>query len=67
MISYVAEFGAWSLFLIYVDLEDLKQFAETEGAPEANDLSNWDISFWSERLQESKYEINEVGSLSLSH
>ncbi|RZC90636.1 hypothetical protein C5167_028470 [Papaver somniferum] len=29
------------------------------GAVEANDLSEWDISFWSERLRESKYDINE--------
>ncbi|CAL5369292.1 unnamed protein product [Camellia sinensis] len=41
------------------DMEDLKQFCRTQGAPEANDLSHWDISFWSERLRESKYEINE--------
>ncbi|KAI8534560.1 hypothetical protein RHMOL_Rhmol10G0099400 [Rhododendron molle] len=41
------------------DMEDLKQFCQTQGAPEANNLSHWDISFWSERLRESKYEINE--------
>lgn len=41
------------------DMEDLKQFCQTQGAPEANDLSHWDITFWSERLRESKYEINE--------
>ncbi|KAI8029020.1 hypothetical protein LOK49_LG01G03056 [Camellia lanceoleosa] len=41
------------------DMEDLKQFCRTQGAPEANDLNHWDISFWSERLRESKYEINE--------
>ena len=52
--------------LIFVDMEDLKQFCQTQVAPEANDLSHWDISFWSERLRESKYEINEVCTLSLS-
>jgi oligopeptidase A len=41
------------------DMEDLKQFCESQGAPEANNLANWDIAFWSERLSESKYEINE--------
>ncbi|XP_057492805.1 organellar oligopeptidase A, chloroplastic/mitochondrial-like [Actinidia eriantha] len=41
------------------DMEDLKQFCQTQGAPEANDLSHWDVNFWSERLRESKYEINE--------
>ncbi|XP_031281571.1 probable cytosolic oligopeptidase A [Pistacia vera] len=41
------------------DMEDLKAFSKGQGASEANDLSNWDISFWSERLRESKYDINE--------
>lgn len=41
------------------DMVDLKQFSKNQGATEANDLSHWDISFWSERLRESKYEINE--------
>ncbi|MED6132094.1 hypothetical protein PIB30_015882 [Stylosanthes scabra] len=41
------------------DVEDLKQFAKSQGAAEADDLTHWDISFWSERLRESKYDINE--------
>ncbi|KAL8197976.1 hypothetical protein R6Q57_030003 [Mikania cordata] len=41
------------------DMEELKQFSKNQGAPEANELAHWDISFWSERLRESKYEINE--------
>ncbi|KAK9110784.1 hypothetical protein Sjap_018844 [Stephania japonica] len=41
------------------DMEDLKNFASDQGAQEANDLSHWDINFWSERLRESKYDINE--------
>ncbi|KAI3961857.1 hypothetical protein MKW98_022062 [Papaver atlanticum] len=41
------------------DTEDLKKFSLEQGAAEANDLSEWDISFWSERLRESKYDINE--------
>lgn len=47
-------------------MEDLVKFAKDQNAPEANDLNHWDISFWSERLRESKYEINEVHFLSLS-
>ncbi|EPS59874.1 hypothetical protein M569_14931, partial [Genlisea aurea] len=39
------------------DLEDLKAFAKDQG--EADVLNHWDLSFWSERLRESKYEINE--------
>ncbi|KAF7829255.1 putative cytosolic oligopeptidase A [Senna tora] len=41
------------------DLEDLKKFAKSQGASEADDLTHWDISFWSERLRESKFDINE--------
>ncbi|KAF6147355.1 hypothetical protein GIB67_003253 [Kingdonia uniflora] len=41
------------------DMEDLKNFSRDQGAAEANDLYHWDISFWSERLRESKYDINE--------
>ncbi|KAF8411324.1 hypothetical protein HHK36_003871 [Tetracentron sinense] len=42
------------------DMEDLQNFSKDQGALEANDLSHWDISFWSERLRESKYDINEM-------
>ncbi|XP_057961566.1 probable cytosolic oligopeptidase A isoform X2 [Malania oleifera] len=41
------------------DMEDLKHFSKSQGALEANDLNHWDFSFWSERLRESKYDINE--------
>lgn len=41
------------------DMEDLKTFAREKAAPEANDLTHWDINFWSERLREAKYDINE--------
>ncbi|KAL4577561.1 hypothetical protein LXL04_013670 [Taraxacum kok-saghyz] len=41
------------------DMEDLKQFCKSQGAPEADVLTHWDLPFWSERLRESKYEINE--------
>ncbi|XP_020578060.1 organellar oligopeptidase A, chloroplastic/mitochondrial-like isoform X2 [Phalaenopsis equestris] len=41
------------------DMEDVKKFAAEKGAAEANDLSHWDVSFWSERLRESKFDINE--------
>ena len=53
-------FWSVSFALILIDMEDLKQFCQTQGAPDANDLSHWDVNFWSERLRESKYEINEV-------
>ncbi|XP_039123031.1 probable cytosolic oligopeptidase A [Dioscorea cayenensis subsp. rotundata] len=41
------------------DIEDLKAFAKEKKAEEANELTHWDITFWSERLRESKYDINE--------
>ncbi|KAI3909603.1 hypothetical protein MKW98_014020 [Papaver atlanticum] len=41
------------------DMEDLRKFSQEQGAVEASDLSHWDLSFWSERLRESKYDINE--------
>nr|POE76618.1 organellar oligopeptidase a, chloroplastic/mitochondrial [Quercus suber] len=41
------------------DMDDIKVFSKNQGAQEADDLSHWDISFWSERLRESKFDINE--------
>jgi oligopeptidase A len=41
------------------DLEALKAFAQAQGAAEADDLKQWDISFWSERLREAKFAFNE--------
>uniref|UniRef100_A0A803MNN2 oligopeptidase A n=1 Tax=Chenopodium quinoa TaxID=63459 RepID=A0A803MNN2_CHEQI len=41
------------------DLEDIKGFSKQQGAAEADNMTHWDISFWSERLRESKYDINE--------
>lgn len=41
------------------DMKDLKEFSKTQGAKEDDNLNHWDTSFWSERLRESKYEINE--------
>ncbi|AFY56720.1 oligopeptidase A [Rivularia sp. PCC 7116] len=41
------------------ELEELKQFAASKNAPEANDLKNWDISFWSERQREEKFSFTQ--------
>ena len=40
------------------DLEELKAFAVSKGAAEANDLKHWDISFWAERQQEEKFAFS---------
>lgn len=37
------------------DLEELKAFAATKKAPEAEDLQHWDTSFWAERQREEKF------------
>ncbi|GLU13367.1 hypothetical protein SLE2022_300050 [Rubroshorea leprosula] len=41
------------------DIEDLKSYSKSQGASEADNLNHWDINFWSERLRELKYSINE--------
>jgi oligopeptidase A len=40
------------------DLQSLKDFAAAQGAPEANDLQQWDLSFWVERQREAKFAFN---------
>jgi oligopeptidase A len=40
------------------DLEELKAFAASKGAQEANDLKHWDISFWAERQREEKFAFS---------
>jgi oligopeptidase A len=37
------------------ELEELKAFAASKKAPEANDLRHWDITFWAERQREEKF------------
>ncbi|MBD2258155.1 M3 family metallopeptidase [Pseudanabaena sp. FACHB-2040] len=41
------------------ELDTLKTFAQEKGAAEANDLKQWDMSFWSERMREEKYGLND--------
>lgn len=40
------------------DLAALKDFARSQGAPEADDFQPWDSAFWSERMREEKYALN---------
>ncbi len=37
------------------EFEELKAFAASKNAPEADDLKHWDISFWAERQREEKF------------
>ncbi|KAL3624608.1 hypothetical protein CASFOL_031276 [Castilleja foliolosa] len=41
-------------------IKELRDYAREQGANEANNLNQWDINFWSERLRESKYDLNEA-------
>lgn len=40
------------------ELAELKAFAASKGAAEAEDLKHWDISFWAERQQEEKFAFS---------
>ncbi|CAL5432259.1 unnamed protein product [Camellia sinensis] len=41
------------------DMQELKDFAKSKGAVESEELTHWDINFWSERLRETSYNLNE--------
>ncbi|KAJ7556220.1 hypothetical protein O6H91_05G074800 [Diphasiastrum complanatum] len=49
--------SSWDAALI--DLQDLKDYAKEQGAPDGSNICLWDITFWSERLREAKFDINE--------
>lgn len=51
------------IYRYYLDMEDLRKFARDNGAEEIQDMNHWDVNFWSERIRESKYDLNEVGFL----
>jgi len=39
------------------DLEDLAAFARAAGAPEADELEQWDMLFWAERVREDRFDF----------
>jgi oligopeptidase A len=42
------------------DLEELRSFMRERGASEeADDLQQWDVAFWSERLREARFDYSE--------
>ncbi|MEM8545739.1 MAG: M3 family metallopeptidase, partial [Cyanobacteria bacterium P01_H01_bin.119] len=41
------------------DLADLRSFAASKNAPEAEALKQWDTAFWAERIREEKYGLND--------
>ena len=41
------------------DLAELRDFARAQHAEEADDLTHWDLPFWSERLREDRYDFSD--------
>jgi len=41
------------------ELEEIKAFAADQNAPEADDLKQWDLPYWIERMRESKFDLND--------
>ena len=41
------------------ELAEIEAFAAAQNAPEAGDLKQWDLPYWTERLRESKFELND--------
>jgi oligopeptidase A len=40
------------------DLETLREYAKSKGAPEGENLQHWDLAFWAERQREEKFDFN---------
>ena len=40
------------------ELEELRACAARQGAPEADDLQPWDVSFWAETLRQEKFALD---------
>jgi len=41
------------------DLDELRELAKQASAPEADDMMNWDVAFWAERLREKKFSLSD--------
>ncbi|MFG6097962.1 M3 family metallopeptidase [Leptothoe sp. ISB3NOV94-8A] len=41
------------------ELQDLKVFALAHNASTTNDLKQWDIPFWAERMREQEFDLND--------
>ncbi len=41
------------------EIEALKEFARNNGSKESSDLAPWDISFWSEKLREKLFDLDQ--------
>ncbi|MCB4395128.1 M3 family metallopeptidase [Synechococcus sp. HB1133] len=41
------------------ELRDLQSIARDQQAPEADDLAPWDVAYWSERLRQSRFDLDQ--------
>ncbi len=41
------------------ELAEIKAFAQSQGADEANEIKQWDLPFWTERMRELKFDLND--------
>ncbi len=41
------------------ELEEIKDFAIAQGAPKSEDIKQWDVPFWTERMREIKFDLND--------
>jgi len=56
--ALLEELRASSMSAAQKDLDEVTEFAKKQGFQE-DSLKWWDVSYWSERLREAKYAINE--------
>ncbi len=57
--ALLEELRAASYPAAVADLEAVRAFAKAAGAPEADDIRHWDVTFWAERLREQQYGLKE--------
>lgn len=55
----VAELKSKSHPAARADMDELREFARSQGAAEADELRHWDLPFWSQRLRESRFAYTE--------
>lgn len=41
------------------ELDEIKAFAQSQGAKEADEIRQWDLPFWTERMREQKFDLND--------